>query len=72
MQRPQQLGDLYPPGTPLAEVNPDFRGMDRKLWQRLKVFGQGEAHRKTLNPEDAPISKKAVWTPRDDYGLKGV
>ena len=65
------LSDLYPSGTPLTEVNPDFRGMPFRQWRNLKLSEQAEEHRKTLNPEDAPLSKQRLWNPRDDYGMKG-
>jgi hypothetical protein len=68
------LSDLYPAGTKLAEVNPNFRGMPLKTWQALKIVEQAEAHRKALNlnPEDAPLSKQRVYTPRDGYGMKSI
>jgi hypothetical protein len=66
-----ELSDLYPAGTPLSEVAPGFRGMPLREWQWKQLREQNSAQPKS-NPEDAPLSKKAVWTPRDDYGMKGI
>jgi len=66
------LSDLYPASTPLREVHPDFCGMPYRQWLTLKMKEQAEAYRATLNPADAPILRKAPWTPRDDYGMKGM
>jgi hypothetical protein len=70
-----ELSDLYPAGTPLCEVAPEFRGMSLRRWQWKKLIEQRiELARRQpkINPEDAPLSQKAVWTPRDDYGMKGI
>ena len=55
-----ELNDLYSPGTKLREVDPNFRGMDRKRWQLLKVTEQGREHLAALNANDAPIKRLTV------------
>ena len=55
-----ELSQLYPRGTKMSEVAPDFQGMSLKLWQRLDMERQAEAHRKTLDPKDAPLSKQRL------------
>ena len=72
MRRPETLEELYSPGTKLREVQEDFRGMPLKLWQRLKLDELAARNRQTLNPADAPLSKKAIATPRDSYGWKSL
>ena len=66
------LRDLFSPGSHLSDVPADFRGMPLKEWQRKTIEKQAEEYRATLDPADAPLSKKAVWTPRDSYGIKGL
>jgi hypothetical protein len=71
----QTLGQLYPTDTPLAEVSPDFHGMRFHKWNLLKIAEQAEAYLKSLPAnakETAPINRKAVATPRDNYGAKGL
>ena len=72
--KPQSLGDLMSPGSTLADVPPDFQGMRYKDWAIQMISKQCEEWRKAnpMNPEDAPLSKKAVATPRDGYGMKGM
>jgi hypothetical protein len=47
---PESLDDLYPAGTPLSAVDPDFRGMPYRMWRRLKVI---DAARKAEAAESA-------------------
>jgi hypothetical protein len=68
----ESLESLYPPTTPLREVHPDFRGMPLKLWISLKFKEQCDAHLKTLNPAQAPLSKKREYRPQDGYGMKSM
>lgn len=63
-----ELTDLYPKGTPLAEVHPDFRGMKLKDWQWAKHRERGA---RQIDP-DKSLNAKRIWTPRDSYGLKGI
>lgn len=72
MNGPTRLEELYSPGTKLAEVKPEFTGMDRALWNRLKLDEQFAAYYRTLDSASAPLSKKAVASPRDSYGMKGM
>lgn len=72
MNHPETLEQLYPPGTSLSEVNPDFRGMSFRLWRKLKITEQADKYLATLNPADAPLSKQRQATARDNYGMKGM
>ena len=56
----------------MSEVNPDFRGMAYGLWRTLHLKEDAEKFLKTKAGTEAPLSKKREWTPRDDYGMKGV
>jgi hypothetical protein len=70
-----RLSDLYPSGTKMSEVHPDFRGMSLERWKLLKISEQANAYQKTITAEQkkaAPISAQRIWTPRDSYGMKGV
>jgi hypothetical protein len=74
MRIPDTLAELYPEGTSLSEVHPDFRGMPLKRWRKLKDREQCEAWLATLDQKKvgAPINRKAVATKRDSYGMKGM
>jgi hypothetical protein len=72
MRIPDTLAELYPEGTSLSEVNPDFRGMPLKRWRKLKDREQCEAWLAALDKSNAPINRKSVATPRDSYGIKGI
>ncbi len=75
------LSALYTHGTKLAEVSPEFRGMPLNEWlhkwelQQVTVQA-AEYDRRFRNSMPAgyvpPLSRKAVSTQRDDYGMKGV
>lgn len=56
-----------------AAADPE-RGVTRNIWLVWQVTEQAEAWYKTIKikPEDAPLSQKAFWTPRDDYGWKSL
>lgn len=66
-----KLEELYTRGTTLKEVAPDVVGLPLKLWQKLDMERQGAEYRRTLDTSEAPLSKKAVATHRDNYGMKG-
>ena len=77
-----ELSWLYPRGTKLSEVPHDFQGMPGSAAARQRIFA--EIARCAASPETAaywarflkagksPLSWQHVWTPRDDYGMKGV
>jgi hypothetical protein len=65
------LADLFSSGSHLSDVPPEFRGMPLRQWQELKTAEQCSRYIAMLNPENAPLSKQRVWTPRDGYGMKG-
>ena len=69
-----ELTDLYPPETPMAEVHPAFHGMSLRRWKLLDLTRQAQAHYKAnpMKPEDAPLNRTRIWTPRDSYGMKGI
>jgi len=48
---PDSLEQLYPTGTPMKEVHPEFRGMSLPLWQKLKMHERVEKYLKTSKPE---------------------
>lgn len=71
----QTLDQLYPAGTPLSEVRPDFRGMPLKLWNSLKITEQANELQAGLTQADrdaAPLNGQRIWTKRDDYGRKSL
>jgi hypothetical protein len=65
------LSDLFSPGSHLADVPPEFRGMPLRQWQALKIAEQCSQYVATKDPDRAPLSKQRIWTPRDSYGIKG-
>lgn len=62
-----ELEKLYPAGTPLKKVHPDFRGMPFHRWRMLKITEQFDAIKWTAV---RPLEAKAVATGRDSYGKK--
>lgn len=75
------LTALYTHGTKLAEVSPEFRGMPLNewlhKWELQQVTVQAAEHDRRFRDSmpagyEHPLSRKAVSTPRDDYGMKGV
>jgi hypothetical protein len=69
------LNDLYPRGTRLIDVPPNFEGMPVREWTRAKVFSMIRAHcdaAPKIAPEDAPLSRQREWNPRDDYGWRSM
>ena len=63
---------IYSPGTTLAEVAPWFKGVS---WQKYANAWMTEACNQYLRElktpkAEAPLSQKAVWTPRDSYGWR--
>lgn len=67
-----EMRDLFSPGSKLSDVPLSFRGMTLLEWRRADIHRQCSEYLATLNPETAPLSKKAIWNPRDSYGLKGL
>jgi len=67
-----ELKDLFSTGSHLADVPADFRGMPMSRWLSMQITEECSKYVATLDPEKAPLNRKAVWTPRDDYGMKGV
>jgi len=67
-----ELSDLFSPGSKLSEVPISFHGMTVMEWQRADIHRQCSEYLATLDPNEAPLSKKKIWTPRDSYGLKGI
>jgi len=66
------LARLFSPGTTLAEVPPDFRGMPWRLWHLAKISEQAEQWRRTIPPDfEPPLNRKSIWSPQDSYGMKG-
>ena len=72
MEIPETLEQLYPSGTKLSEVHPNFRGMSLKNWRKLKISEQAKKYLAKLNPAEAPLSKQSIATARDNYGMKGM
>lgn len=68
---PTKLDDLYTTGTTMKEADPLAIGLPLKLWRKLDIERQCNEYLRTKDPKDAPLSKKAVATPRDNYGIKG-
>jgi len=74
-----RLTDLYPRGTPLAEVAPDFRGMSVQEWRLRRAEEIHAEYMRSRTKEEigaakrnAPINAQRIATPRDSYGMKGV
>jgi len=72
----QQIRDprIFTRGTTLAEVPPDFRGISWKEWLRLvEASWKSEPQPKDWQPiEERKWYRKAVATPRDNYGWKSA
>jgi len=72
------LSDLKRPGTKLADVEPDFRGMPLREWLKLSMQAQFEAHykataeRMTKTGEIPWIEKQKISGPRDNYGWRSA
>jgi len=72
------LADLKKPGTKLADVDPQFRGMPLKEWQRAKLHAMCEeihaqtAARMAKTGETPWIEKQKIHTPRDGYGWRSI
>lgn len=68
------LADLYPRGTKLADVPGHFRGMGLRQYEMLDIERQCEEYRRSIRvaPEEAPISRKRVWSKRDSYGWRSA
>jgi hypothetical protein len=66
------LTDLYPAGTPMSEVHPDFRGMPLGQWKLLKIAEQCAAWHNRMSQaerEALPLPHNPkIHTPRDGYG----
>jgi len=81
------LADLYPSGTKLVDVPPEFHGMSWKEWNRLKLKNQADKYLAACDAagpqtegalRDWKHSKGQEWRgraihgPRDDYGSKSL
>lgn len=40
-------------------------------WRMQQIRWQCDEYLSTRQIEEAPLARKAIWTPRDDYGWKG-
>lgn len=67
-----ELADLFSPGSNLADIPGHFVGMPLKRWKLEKLSEQARATYLPVTPSDAPLSKKAIWSPRDSYGMKSI
>ena len=68
-----ELSELFSPGSHLSDVPPDFRGMPYREWRLKEISRQADEWRKTrLNAPMQKWQNRAIWTPRDSYGMKGV
>jgi hypothetical protein len=56
----------------MSEVDPDFCGMLMATYRALVLKEDIELDAKARTGKEAPLSNKRVWTPRDDYGMKGL
>lgn len=73
------LNDLKPHGYHLSDVEPDFRGMTLREWLMKRIESQASAFLAQAdrvkavcgNVSNRKWYKKAVATPRDNYGMKG-
>lgn len=66
---------LYPRGTRLADVPPDFRGVPLRQW--LEDCREAERQRAARwfaqhYPDGPPLSRQRIYSPRDGYGMKSA
>ena len=51
-------------------------GIPLATWLLQDISRQAEAWRRSIEgtpaTADPPLSRKSIWTPRDDYGMKGM
>jgi hypothetical protein len=70
------LSDLKRPGTKLADVEPDFRGMPLHQWLKLSMQSQFEAHYRSTAERMAKtgevpwIETLKISGSRDNYGWR--
>lgn len=65
--------ELFSPGTKLADVKPEIHGISLLAWRMGSITKQCSDYIAQLGPEareNAPINKKRIWNPRDDYGWR--
>jgi hypothetical protein len=71
-----ELSQLYSPGTTMEEVDPAFKGMRRNEWLCKQVtvqFVEWDRRFRNQYPNFVPpLNRKAIATPRDNYGMKGI
>jgi hypothetical protein len=69
------INDLYPRGTKMVDVPPTYHGMslDDYLAARWRgIWRMAEEARAKIDPSTMKLNGKAVATPRDRYGLRGI
>ncbi len=70
------LSDLKPRGYHLYDVPPDFQGMPYQEWRTKMMTSQADAYRATKRAKEEfsrqKWKDKAIATPRDSYGIKGI
>lgn len=71
------LSSLYPRGTPMSEVHPNFRGMPLAEWLSKQIHVQAVELKDMPTPvtivtraSKKPLSDRRIVTPRDEYGMK--
>jgi hypothetical protein len=77
-----ELDWLFPDGTKLSEVPPEFRGMPQDEWRlkttvaeivRVRDLPETTAFWSRFFVRGEPrLAGQAISTPRDNYGMKGV
>lgn len=60
---------LYPSGTPLRDVPPDFHGMNVREWLDMECAQMaGEAPKR----ETSSFAEQKISTSRDNYGWRSI
>ena len=70
--KPKELGDLFSPGSHLSDVPPHFEGLSFARYRLPCISEQAEAFRKKQRPSEPALSRKAIATPRDNYGYRSL
>lgn len=66
---------IYPSGTKLADVPPDFQGVPLREWQQDCRESERQRTAEWLAeryPDGPPLSKQREYRPRDGYGMNSV
>lgn len=64
---------LLPPGTRMADVPPDHRGLTYAWWFELQCLEWMEEVQAIRDPAEEPqLSRQAITTARDGYGWRGL